>query len=72
MSRMVDCFIDRDHSGHWYLVEEARREEWNRWLDLPEEDEDSWNAPAYADRLAGHPSSFVFKYDKTRPNVTFR
>jgi len=22
MSKTVDCFIDRDNSGHWYLVEE--------------------------------------------------
>lgn len=25
-------FFDRDESGHWYLVDADKREEWETWL----------------------------------------
>lgn len=44
-------FLDRDNSGHWYVVPERYRTEWEAWVELPEEDEASWEVPAYARAL---------------------
>ena len=41
-------FLDRDNSGHWYLIEERYRSEWNDWCELDEDDEKSWEVPRYA------------------------
>lgn len=53
-------FLDRDNSGHWYLVPEERRAEWDAWSNLDEDDEASWNEPTFAKRLNGHPARVTF------------
>lgn len=40
-------FMDVDNNGHHYIIEADKREEWNDWLNLDEEDETSWNAPSF-------------------------
>ena len=52
-------FLDRDRSGHWYLVEQAIRSEWDAWLVIDEDHEDSWTPPKGAERIDG-PSNIVF------------
>lgn len=54
-------FLDRDNSGHWYLVRADRRVEWNAWQNLPDSDEESWDAPWFSTRLAGPPSALQFQ-----------
>ena len=53
-------FIDSDNSSHNYLVDEAFREEWNEWNELPEDDEKSWEAPSFARRINSE-SSITFE-----------
>lgn len=54
-------FLAQDGSCHWYLVPATRRAEWDAWRDLPEDDEDSWEAPKWAERLERHPSTVTFE-----------
>ena len=49
-------FIDKDQSGHRFLVDAKFKKEWDQWNNLPEDDENSWVAPGYAMVLDG---SFV-------------
>jgi hypothetical protein len=53
-------FLDRDNDAHWYLVEADKRAEWNAWLALSDEDENSWRVPSFAKPLGGNPSSVTF------------
>jgi hypothetical protein len=46
-------FIGTDCSGHRYIVPLSRREEWDAWSDIPEDDERSWDEPEYAERIEG-------------------
>lgn len=57
-------FLDQDDSGHWYLVEEEHRDQWNTWLNL-DEDERSWDVPHYAEEL-GHAPSLISFVDPQR------
>ena len=53
-------FLDRDDSGHWYLVPAERRKEWVAWVCMDEEDPVSSIVPAYARRLNVSPSRVTF------------
>lgn len=46
-------FLGHDNSGHDYVVPVSRRDEWFRWLEIPEDDERSWEVPEYAKRIDG-------------------
>jgi hypothetical protein len=46
-------FMDCDNSGHNYIVEASRRDEWEAWLGLDEDDEASWNVPDFARSIDG-------------------
>jgi hypothetical protein len=54
-------FLDQDSSCHWYLVPVACRDQWETWCELNEDDERSWDPPAFARRLAGSPSWVTFE-----------
>jgi hypothetical protein len=47
------CFIGRDQSGHTYIVPVEKREAWEIWTAIPEENPDAWNAPDYARLVEG-------------------
>lgn len=49
-----------DDDGHWYMIPKDRIGEWWSWVDLPEDDERSWEAPDYALPLNGSPSNVSF------------
>jgi len=53
-------FLDQDNSCHWYLVDASRREEWNAWRELDEDDERSWKAPDCAKSINGGASKVTF------------
>lgn len=61
---MKKCFLDQDCSGHWYIIDASRREEWNAWTAIDEDDERAWEAPEYAIAVGGCPSSVEFMYEK--------
>lgn len=46
-------FIDSDNSGHEYYVPVSRREDFDKWSQLPEDDEEGWETPDYATRIDG-------------------
>lgn len=46
-------FIGSDNSGHEYFVPVSRREEFDNWSQLPEDDEVGWETPEYATRIDG-------------------
>jgi hypothetical protein len=49
----VRWFIGSDDSGHEYLVPLERVEEWHKFCAIPEDDEESWDVPAWAVRIDG-------------------
>jgi len=53
-------FMDRDDDAHWYLVDNAIRDEWFAWLKIPSDDERAWTPPSGAERLHGPPSMILF------------
>jgi hypothetical protein len=53
-------FLDRDSDGHWYLVPADKRKEWNNWMNIPEDDEASWDVPLFATVLGHHPALLTF------------
>jgi hypothetical protein len=54
-------FLSQDGSCHWYVVPAEKRAEWDAWRNIPEEDERSWEAPAFARRVDG-PHAVVFTF----------
>lgn len=40
-----------DNDGHRYQILESKKEEWNEYLEL--DDEDNWDVPDYAERIDG-------------------
>lgn len=45
--------LGSDDSGHDYLYPVEHEAEWQAWRDIPEDDERSWEAPAFARRIDG-------------------
>ena len=56
---VAQYFLSQDQSSHWYVVPISRKDEWNDWVDLDEDDEAGWEVPEYA-ISAGNPSSVIF------------
>lgn len=48
-----------DNSSHHYIVPLAKRAEWIAWRDLPEDDENGWDAPEWAVRIDGGTLTFT-------------
>lgn len=53
--------LTQDNSSHWYVIPFDKRKEWNDWLNIPEDNEDSWEVPDFADMVGGSPSNVVFE-----------
>lgn len=58
-------YIDCDNSGHYYLVPVNKKEEFKVWSNLDDEDEASWEAPAWVIDINGCPSQVTF----TNPEI---
>jgi hypothetical protein len=72
MSTQTDrdrLFLDQDDSSHWYLVSAHKRQEWNDWLNMNQDDPEAWTVPAFATRICGSPShvTFVCALDESDP-----
>lgn len=46
-------FIGFDGSGHSYLVPLEKKDEWDVWTEISEDDERSWDVPDYAVYIDG-------------------
>jgi len=53
-------FLSQDYSSHWYVVPESKREEWEEWNNLNEDDPKSWTAPQWAIKVGGNPCLVTF------------
>jgi hypothetical protein len=53
-------FLSQDNDAHWYLVDNAIRNRWFAWLDIPNDDVRSWEVPEGAERLNGPTSMIIF------------
>ncbi len=58
-------FLCRDCDAHWYIVPVERRAEWDAWRTIPDDDEQSWEAPEWARQVGGSPSLVTF----TEPEI---
>lgn len=45
--------IAEDNSCHYYLIPANKQKEWDEWLNIPEDDERSWDAPNFAVAIDG-------------------
>lgn len=54
-------FLGSDNDSHWYIVPACKRTEWEEFCNIPEDDERSWNVPAFAEPLGGCPSAITFQ-----------
>jgi hypothetical protein len=57
---MSRYFLSQDQSSHWYLVPVEKRDEWEAWASIDEDDERAWMAPEYATALGGGPNLVTF------------
>jgi hypothetical protein len=51
-------FVGIDSSSHRYLVPVERAKDWRAWTEMPDDDEDAWDVPEYAERLDGGTLTF--------------
>jgi hypothetical protein len=59
---MIRFFIAQAHDRTWCRVEEARRKEWNEWMELDDTDEKAWFIPSYAEPIPDMtPSGITFE-----------
>ena len=45
--------IAHDNSGHEFYIPVDKRDDWDEWLCLPDDDERGWNPPDYARYVDG-------------------
>lgn len=53
-------FLSNDNDGHLYLIPADKREAFEEWREIPEDDEAAWEAPEFARRVDGDVSSITF------------
>ena len=50
---MIRFFLSQDNDSHWYLIREDHRKQWEDFLDIPSDDERSWDVPDWAIPIDG-------------------
>ena len=53
-------FLGRDGDCHWFIVPVERREEWEKWANIPEDDPSGWDIPDFVQEIGGSPSMIEF------------
>lgn len=53
-------FLAQDNSSHWYIVDAAKRSDWDKWIAIPEHEPASWDTPEFAIALGRGPSFVEF------------
>lgn len=56
----MSYFLDTDDSAHWYVVPDDKRDAWDEWRELDDDDPRGWDEPEWANRIGGHPRWVVF------------
>jgi hypothetical protein len=62
MTNRQKYLIVRDNSCHWYCIPETKKEEWEEFCNIPEDDEASWSPPSFAVGIDG-PHDVAFYLD---------
>lgn len=52
--------LTSDNDGHHYVIPKARETEWEKWLEIPDDDARSWDGPEWAEQVGGSPTLVVF------------
>lgn len=56
--------LDTDNSGHWYIIPTDKRKDWDKFVNLDENNTESWNTPKWAKPINGAPQEISFdKYE---------
>jgi hypothetical protein len=63
--RMMRYFLASDDDGHWYVVAEEHRREWEEWRDIDSDDERAWTPPPFARSLGCSPTRVTFTDPRT-------
>lgn len=45
--------LGQDNSCHWYILPADKKDEWEEWLSIDEDDERSWDVPEFAQFIDG-------------------
>lgn len=43
----------QDNDCHWYIIPLSKKPEWDRWRNIPGDDEKSWDLPTFAKEVDG-------------------
>lgn len=65
-------FLSTDCDGHWFVVPVVKKEEWNAWTSLGEDDENAWEAPEWAYSVGGSPEQVEFEFPKINGEPVFK
>jgi len=56
----IEAFIAvKDNDTHRYQIPASKFDEWNKFLEIPEDDERAWDVPEWAERIDGMPVKSV-------------
>lgn len=50
---MKRYMLQQDNDCHWYVIPTDKEVDWNEWLEIPDDDERSWDVPEYAKDVGG-------------------
>lgn len=69
-------FLSRDGDGHWFVIPTHRRNDWNEWRNLDEDNEQFNIVPDFAVPINGMPERVEFslsieQFNKFRNNGNF-
>lgn len=54
-------FLDADQCGHWFIIPAEKRDEWNEFINVDEDDPAGWEMPEWVIYLNGSPTRVTFE-----------
>lgn len=68
--RKTDRYIEVfDNDSHRYQIPWSKIEEWHNFVEIPEDDERSWDVPDFAERIDGQPVTDYQSYNQAIDDV---
>jgi hypothetical protein len=55
-----EYILVQDNDSHWYVIPDQMELDWNKFCEISEDDERSWDVPNWAERVGGSPSLVKF------------
>lgn len=54
-------YLSQDGAGDdWYVIPVSKKQDWNKFCEIPEDDEASWDIPEWAVKVGGCTSLVTF------------